>query len=167
MGSWAEWTLQLGILATEQHCYHSCQLSLFQRDSPTILRAVPPKNAGFLLLSLQRTSAVMTIYGNVLTLYPTFDPQIPLFYRCVPTLGFGRLATTCYCKCVSFGVAKALGSYLAPSRSLLFTCKSMGCTQSFQRSHFPQNGVLLTLQLRTAAVSWSCHGLWHDQSSID
>ena len=54
--------------------------------------------SGFLLLSLKRMLAIMTIYyGNVLTLYgnaPIFDPQIPLFfYRCVPTFGFGRLAT--------------------------------------------------------------------------
>ena len=28
----------------------------------------------------------------------------------------------------------------------------MGGTQSLQRGHFPQNGILLTLQLRTAAV---------------
>ena len=47
-------------------------------------------------MSLQRTLAIMTIYGNVLTLYgnvPILTPQIPLFYRCVPTFGFGRLAT--------------------------------------------------------------------------
>ena len=36
------------------------------------------------------------IQGNILTLYgnvPTFDPQSHFFYRCVPTFGFGRLAT--------------------------------------------------------------------------
>ena len=50
--------------------------------------------------------------------------------------------------------AKALG-YLF-SASFLSTCKSMGGTQSLQRGHFPQNGVLLTLQLNSGR---------HDQSS--
>ena len=43
---------------------------------------VPPTDVGY-------NGNVFTLYGNV----PTFDPQIPLFYRYVPTFGLVRLAT--------------------------------------------------------------------------
>ena len=67
------------------HQLHSC---LFQGCPSKDLRTsivVSPTDVGY----HDHIWNILTLYGNV----PTFDPEIAPFYICVPTFGFGGLAT--------------------------------------------------------------------------
>jgi hypothetical protein len=70
---------------------HSCQLSLFQRDSPTFIRAVPPKISIVVPPTDVGYNDHIRKSIDLIWKCPYFDPQIPLLLQMRPYFWFWQV----------------------------------------------------------------------------